>query len=104
MDLWGIWISYDSILPSIYRTKRQHDKTNLSPGEIKVGEHRSCVDANKLANIRRDIMKKNRLTAVEIEEMEMKVRQPINTKQWNPEDGKVRLKNITSEQVENTIE
>ena len=27
----------------------------------KVGEHRSYIDANKLANVRRDIMKKNRL-------------------------------------------
>ena len=104
MDLWGVWISYGSILPSIYRTKRQHDKANLLPGETKVGEHRSYVDANKLVNIRRDIMKKNRLRVVDIEEMEMKMRQKINAEQWNPEDGKVRLKNITPEQVKNTLE
>ena len=67
----------------------------------KVGEHRSYIDANKLANVRRDIMKKNRLTAAEIE---MKIKQPINTKQQNPEHARVRLENLTPEQVENTIE
>ena len=34
----------------------------------------------------------------------MKIRQPINTEQQNPEDTRVRLKNLTPEQVENTIE
>ena len=47
-------------------------------------------------------MKKNRLTAAEIEEIKMKIRQPINTKQKKPEDSRVRLKNLTPEQVENT--
>ena len=65
----------------------------------KVGEHRSYIDANKLANVRRDIMKKNRLTAVK-----MKISQPINTEQQNTEDARVRLENLTLEQVENTIE
>ena len=40
----------------------------------------------------------------EIEEIKMKIRQPINTKQQNPEDARVRLENLTPEQVENTIE
>ena len=44
-------------------------------------------------------MKKNRLT-----EIKMKIRQPINTKQQNPEDAIVRLENLTPEQVENTTE
>ena len=34
----------------------------------------------------------------------MKIRQPINTEQQNPKDARVRLKNLTPEQVENTIE
>ena len=46
----------------------------------KFGEHRSYIDANKLANVRKNIMKKNRLTAAEIEEIKMKIRQPINKK------------------------
>ena len=70
----------------------------------KVGEHRSYIDASKLANVRRDIMKKKRLTAAEIEEIKMKIRQPINTKQQYPKDARVRLKNLTPEQVESTKE
>ena len=70
----------------------------------KVGEHRSYIDANKLANVRRDTMKKNRLTAAKIEEIKMKIRQPINTEKQNPEDARVRLENLIPEQVENTIE
>ena len=44
----------------------------------KVCKHRSYIDS-KHANVRRDIMKKNRLTVGEIEEIKMKIRQPINT-------------------------
>ena len=50
-------------------------------------------------------MKKNRSTTVaEVEEIKMKLRQPTNTKQKNPEDARMRLENLTPEQVENTIE
>ena len=48
-------------------------------------------------------MKKNRLTAAEIEEIKMKIRQPINKKRQNPEDTRARLKNLAPEQKENTI-
>ena len=48
-------------------------------------------------------MKKNRLTAEDIEEINMKIKEPINTEQQNPEGARVRLENLTSEQVENTI-
>ena len=34
----------------------------------------------------------------------MKIRQPINTEQQNPENARVRLENLTLEQVDNTIE
>lgn len=56
----------------------------------KAGEHRSYTETNKLAKVRRDIMKKNRLTAAETEEITMKIRQLINTEQQNSEDARVR--------------
>ena len=34
----------------------------------------------------------------------MKIRQPINTERQNPEDARVRLENLTPEQVESNIE
>ena len=34
-----------------------------------VGQHRPFIDANKLANVRRDIINKNRLTEVLIEDI-----------------------------------
>ena len=49
-------------------------------------------------------MKKKRLTAAEIEEIKMKIKQPVNTERQNPEDSRVRLKNLALEEVENTIE
>ena len=63
--------------------KEPKDNTAQQTYELlkqKVGEHRSYIDANKLANVKRDIMNKNRLTAAEIEEIKMKIRQLINTK------------------------
>ena len=48
-------------------------------------------------------MENNRLTAAEIEEIKMKIRQPINTERQNPEDARVRLEKLAVEQVENTI-
>ena len=65
----------------------------------KVGEHRSYINANKLANVRRDI----RLTAAKIEQIKMKIRPSINTERQNPEEGRVRLEKLAPEQVQNTI-
>ena len=48
-------------------------------------------------------MKNNRLTGTEIEEIKIKIRQPINPKRQNSEDTIVRLENLAPEQVENTI-
>ena len=88
--------------------KKPKDKTAKYTYELwiqKVGEYRSYIDANKLANVRRDIMKKNRLTAAEIEKTKTKIRQPMNTKQQNPENARwVRWGNLIPEQLENTIE
>ena len=72
--------------------------------EKTIGEHRSYIDTNKSANVGRHIMKNNRLTAAEIEEIKMKIMQPINTEQQKPEDARVRLENLIPEQVENIIQ
>ena len=85
----------DNITKQTYELWRQN---------IKVGEYTSYIDAKRLANVRRDIMKNNRLTAVEIEEINMKIKQPINAEQQNPDDAGVMLENLTPEQVENIIE
>ena len=49
-------------------------------------------------------MKNIILTAAEIKEIKVKIRQPINTEQQNLKDARVSLENLTPEQVENTIE
>ena len=85
----------DNITKQTYELWRQN---------IKVGEYTSYIDAKRLANVRRDIMKNNRLTAVEIEEINMKIKQPINAEQQNPDDARVMLENLTPEQVENIME
>ena len=83
--------------------KKLEDNTTKQTCELwrqKVGEPRSYTDANNVADVRRDIMKKNRLTAAKIEEIKTKIRQPINTEQQNPEDARVRLENLSPEEVE----
>ena len=55
--------------------KEPKDNTTQQTYELwiqKIGEHRSYTDAKKLATVRRDIMRKNRLKATEIEEIKMK--------------------------------
>ena len=49
-------------------------------------------------------MKKNRLTAAEIEKIKTEIWQPINTEQQNSEDARMRLENLTPKPVENTTE
>ena len=99
---------YKEVMTTFYQAlKEPKDNTTQQTYELwrqKFGEHRSYIDANKLANVRRNIMKKNRLTAAEIEEIKMKIRQPINKKKENPEDGRMRLENLTPQQVKNIIE
>ena len=60
-------------MTAIYQApKEAKDKTTKQTYELwkqKTGEHRSYFDANKLVDVRRDIMIKNRLTAAEIEEI-----------------------------------
>ena len=76
--------------------KEPKDKTTKQTYELwrqKLGEHRHYIDANNLATFRRDMTKNNSLTAADIEKIKMKIRQPINTEQQNPEDAGVRLQN-----------
>ena len=99
---------YKEVMTAFYQVlKEPKDSTTKQTCELwrqRVGEHISYSDASKLVNVRRDIMKKNRLTAAETEEIKMKIRQPINTEQQNPENAIVRLENLTPEQLGNTIE
>ena len=93
---------YKEVMTAFYQAlKEPKDNTAKQTYELwrqKVGEHRSYIDANKLANVRRDIMKNNRLTAAEIEKIKIRIRKPINTEQQSPEDDRVRLENLTEKQ------
>ena len=62
------------------------------------------MDANKLANVREDILKKNRLTSAEIEEIKKTAREPTNSENQNPEDVRVEMQNMTREQIKDTVE
>ena len=85
--------------PKDYTTKQTYELWRQN-----VGEHRSYIDANKLANVRRDTIKNNRLPGAENKEIKRKTKQPINTEQQNSKDPRVRLENLTPEKVESTIE
>ena len=54
---------YKEVMTAFYQAlKEPKDNTTKQTYELwrqKVGEHRSYIDANKLANVRRDIMKKS---------------------------------------------
>ena len=60
-------------MTAFYQTLNEpKDNTTKRTYELwrqKFGEHRSYFDASKLANVERDILKKNRLTAPEIKEI-----------------------------------
>ena len=68
-----------------------------------MGEHRLYIDGNKLANVRRDIMNKKRLTESEIEDFKKTIRKETKTEKPKPEDVAVKMENLTPEQIENTI-
>ena len=83
--------------------KNKNTKRTYEIQRKEVGEHRSYIDANKLANIRRDIMNKKRLTEAEIEDIKKTVRKQTKTEKPKPEDVAVKLENLTPEQIENTV-
>ena len=68
-----------------------------------MGEHRSYIDPNKLANIRRDIMNKKRLTEAEIEDIKKTTRNQTKTEKSKPKDAAVKMEKLTPEQIENTV-
>ena len=68
-----------------------------------MGEHRSYIDPNKLANIRRDIMNKKRLTEAEIEDIKKTTRNQTKTEKPKPKDAAVKMEKLTPEQIENTV-
>ena len=84
---------YKEIVTVFYQAlKKPKDNTTKQTYELwrqKVGEHRSYINANKLANVRTDIMKKNRLTAAEIDQNENQATNERRTKktQKMPELG-----------------
>ena len=86
--------------------KEPKDNTTKQMYELwrqKVGEHRSYIDSNKLDNVRRDAMKKNKLTG-DLEESKTYIRQPTNVERQDSQDARVWLENLTPEQAGNTIE
>ena len=69
-----------------------------------VSQHTLYMDASKLANVRQDKLKKNRLTSAEIEEIKRTAREPRNLEKRNPEDVKVRMENMAPEKIKGTLE
>ena len=62
------------------------------------------MDPNKLANVRGDILKKNRLKSGETEEIKRTAaREPRNSEKRNPADASLRTERITPEQIKNTV-
>ena len=69
----------------------------------KLGQHRLYMEAKKLANARRDRLKKNRLTSAEIEEIKKTAREPTKLEKQNPKNIRVRMENMTPEQIKDTV-
>ena len=61
------------------------------------------MDANKLANVRGDILKKNRLKSRETGEIKRTAREPRISEKRNPADATLRTERITPEQIKNTV-
>ena len=80
-----IWtrVEYKEPVAAFYETLREpKDNTTRQTYELwrqKVGEHKSFIDINELANVRRDIMEKNGLKVADIEEIKTKIREAIKT-------------------------
>lgn len=52
------------------------------------------MNANKLANVRRNILKKIRLTSPEIEKIKRAARKPTNSEKQSLEDVRVKMENL----------
>ena len=61
------------------------------------------IDANKLANVRRNTMNKKTLLEAEIEDVKKTLRKQTKTEKPKPEEIAVKMENVTPEHIENTI-
>ena len=68
-----------------------------------IGRERLYMDAKKLANVRRVILKKSGLTSGEIEEIKRTGREADNSEKQNPEDVTVRMENMTPGCIKDTV-
>ena len=75
----------------------------MKSGEKRLANTDHILNANKLANVRRDKMNKKRLTEAEIEDIKKTVRKQTKTEKPKPEDVAEKMENLTTEQTENTI-
>ena len=83
--------------------KNKNTKLTYEIWRKEVGEDRPYIDVNKLANVRRDIMDKERLTEAEIEDIKKTVRKETKTEKPKPEYVTVKMVNLTPKQIKNTI-
>ena len=82
---------------ALNESKNKNTKRTYEIWRKEVGEHRPYIDANKLANVRRDIINKKRLKETEIEDIKKTVRKQTKTEKPKPEDvagknGKLKTK------------
>ena len=71
---------------ALSESKNKYTKRTYEIWRKEVGEHRPYIDANKLANVRRDIINKKRLKETEIEDIKKTVRKQTKTEKPKPED------------------
>ena len=71
---------------ALSESKNKNTKRTYEIWRKEVGEHRPYIDANKLANVRRDIINKKRLKETEIEDIKKTVRKQTKTEKPKPED------------------
>ena len=102
------WIleEYKQVMTAFYQALNEPKNNTKRTDEIwrkEAGKHRPYTDTNKLANVRRDIMNKKRLTEAEIEDIKKTVGKQTKTEKPKPEDVVIKMENLTPEQIQNTI-
>ena len=85
------------------KPKNNNTKRSYEVWRKEVGEHRPYIDANKLVNVRRDIMNKERLAEAETEDIKKTVRKQTKTEKPKPEDVAVKMENLTPGKIENPV-
>ena len=98
---------YKQVMSAFYQAlnepKNKNTKLTYEIWRKEVGEDRPYIDVNKLANVRRDIIDKERLTEAEIEDIKKTVRTETKTEKPKPEYVTVKMVNLTPKQIKNTI-